>query len=190
MKIFQIGFNRCGTSSLYDLFRRNEYISVHWKDGVIAKTMLSNRDSGLALLTGIDEYEFYSDMEYTSSTQIIEGYRWFKELDIQYSNSLFILNLRDKGNWIKSRLQHPQGTGTYIKRYCDYYNLSESDIIKMWSDDWDNHISDVRSYFSGSDRFLEFDIELDNPYKLYGFLIENGIRFKDFRFEKLNTGNF
>ena len=30
MKVFQIGFNKCGTKSLMDFFVQNGYPSVHW----------------------------------------------------------------------------------------------------------------------------------------------------------------
>ena len=36
-KIFQIGFNRCGTGSLYNFFKENGFISIHWDSGEIAK---------------------------------------------------------------------------------------------------------------------------------------------------------
>jgi hypothetical protein len=36
-KIFQIVFNRCGTSSLYHFFKNNGLVSIHWNKGNLAK---------------------------------------------------------------------------------------------------------------------------------------------------------
>lgn len=186
IKIFQIGFNRCGTTSLYELFKKNGYNSIHWANGELAKTLLNNKNNNLPLLTDINDYVFYSDMEFVSSNQIIEGYKMFDLLDKQYPNSLFILNKRDKTNWINSRLQHPRGEKTYIKRYCDFYSLTEKEIIEMWSNDWDTHHLNVKNYFLNNSRFIEFDIEKDNPNKIYDYLKINGITLNDIYFKKLN----
>ena len=34
IKVFQIGFNKCGTMSLCDFFIKNGHKSVHWGDGI------------------------------------------------------------------------------------------------------------------------------------------------------------
>lgn len=186
-KIFQIGFNRCGTTSLYSFFKENSFDSIHWNNGDLAKKMDSNSKKNQPLLQDIDNYQFYSDMEFISDSKIIEAYKMFQILDKQYTNSLFILNTRNKENWLKSRLQHQNGSSSYIKKYSSYYNLSTKEILEMWSIDWDIHHKKVRSYFQNNSRFLEFDIENDNPEKLFNFLKLNNIEIKSKNIEIKNA---
>jgi hypothetical protein len=150
--------------------------------------MLFNDKNNKKLLEGIDNYEFYSDMEFISDFQIIEAYKMYEKLDKQYPNSLFILNTRNKENWIKSRLQHSNGASNYITRYSKYYNLSNNKIIEMWSNDWNIHIEKVRKYFINNSKFLEFNIENDEPEKLFNFLKSNNIETISKKFEKKNIG--
>jgi hypothetical protein len=42
MKIFQIGFNKCGTSTIHHYLRANGVRSVHWDDGRLAQRMFAN----------------------------------------------------------------------------------------------------------------------------------------------------
>ena len=45
-KIFQIGFNKCGTKTLHHYFSRNGIRSVHWDEGRLAQRMFANLASG------------------------------------------------------------------------------------------------------------------------------------------------
>jgi hypothetical protein len=185
-KIFQIGFNRCGTGSLYNFFKENGFNSIHWDKGEIAKKIEFNHKKNSLLLEDIDNYEFYSDMEFVSNYKIIESYKMYEILDKQYPNSLFILNTRDKNRWLESRLQHPNGASNYILRYSNYYKVSKKEILEMWSIDWDSHHEKVKSYFKNNSRFLEFDIENDDPEKLFDFLKLNSISINSPIFKKIN----
>jgi hypothetical protein len=187
MKIFQIGFNRCGTSSLYDYFRKNNYKSIHWDKGNLAKMMINNYNKNKKLLNGIDDYDFYSDMEFISNNEIIEAYKFYELLDNQYPNSLFILNKRNKDRWLESRLQHPNGTSNYILRYSKFYSLTKEQVIELWRNDWDSHHKNVKEYFKEKNNFLEFNIESDSDL-LFTFLNSNGLIIKNNEFSKLNKG--
>ena len=111
MKIFQIGFNKCGTTSLYYFFLLNGIDSVHWKTRIgknrenICITAVKNLCSQKKIFEDLD-YVFYSDMEYVSSKQIIYLYEYFNIIHDHYPNSKFILNTRNIDEWINSRLNH------------------------------------------------------------------------------------
>jgi len=188
MKIFQIGFNKCGTRSLHNFFENNNIRSVHYHGGTLAKKIHENFNENLPLLKDIENYQFYSDMEFVSKDKIITGYSFYRILDMQYPNSIFILNLRSKDKWLKSRSNHPGGNllGDYLKRYMAYYNETRSEIIQRWSSDWDRHLAEVRSYFKGNDKFFEFDIERDDASKLSNFLIGHGFDIKHHTFPKIS----
>jgi hypothetical protein len=167
MKIFQIGFNKCGTGNLYKLFKESGYNSVHWYKGKLAKTIKFNYDNNIKILDGIDNFIFYSDMDSSIDDFPIEGYKYFKEIDKQYPGSKFILNIRPVEKWINSRIKHnPYGkntTRTYGGQFKDHYKLGSIEEVKeFWRKDWEHHINDVLNYFKDRpDDLIVFNIETD-----------------------------
>jgi hypothetical protein len=85
-KIFCIGFNKTGTSSLHALFRREGFRSHH---GPTWRNMEENL---------LARYDCFSDGRPDD----------FSELDRRYPRSQFILNVRDLDAWLGSRLDHVQ----------------------------------------------------------------------------------
>jgi hypothetical protein len=164
MKIFQIGFNRCGTTSLYNLFRKSGIPSVHWDRGRLAARMKFNYEHNRPILIGYERFRFFSDME---TAPHIYGYKYYKLLNQQYPNSKFILNIRDRDNWILSRLRFSK---KYFNSHMSHYNLSLPEIINLWCEEWDNHINDVTHYFKGKENLLVFNIEEDNIESVLSFL--------------------
>jgi len=192
IKIFQIGFNRCGTTSLYELFKKNGYNSIHWANGELAKTLLNNKNNNLPLLTDINDYVFYSDMEFVSSNQIIEGYKMFDLLDKQYPGSKFILNTRSVDNWISSRLNHTNGYKIINRKvvelippepyYLTHLNMYQINsiptLVNIWRKEWKEHHSKVKQYFKHRPKdLLIFDIENDSFEKIVEFFEDENIRF-------------
>lgn len=171
MKIFIIGFNKCGTRSLSNFFRDNNIPSVHWDKGRMAQKMLWNHRLGLPLLTGYEQFQCFSDMEFIDSVnnKFIAGYKRFRELSHQYPNSKFILNTRPMNNWIKSRLNH--NNRAYAKKFMRIYGIkSRAKLLELWKRDWVSHHKNVLDFFEGQRNFILFDIENDNPIKLVDFL--------------------
>jgi hypothetical protein len=200
MKIFLIGFNKCGTTSFYEYFKNNEIKSYH--PGVnggenlnlINKNFINNK----LILEGLD-YDFYCDLDiwwpkckydYNNgifqdindySNMLYTHVKIYKYLDKQYPNSKFILNIRDKDNWIKSRKNH--GNPKYIDWFKKFYNVNNDKlIIERWEKEWDIHINDVKKYFKKKpDDLLIYDIENDDVSKLNNFM-EKYIQLKNTRF--------
>lgn len=191
MKIFQIGFNKCGTASLYHFFKDNGLKSVHWRWGdegaykYAALEMKRNYENKRPLLEGMEEFDFYSDME-----SHLDGFDndwddyfpcvhahidYFKEMDKQYPNSRFILNVRNVDNWIKSRRSHVFGCGrTYLSSFMHHMKSTEEDIIKLWKNTWISHIENVLVYFKHRPKdLLVFNIEKDGPDKIKDFFSED-----------------
>ena len=122
-KIFQIGFNKCGTRSIYTLFKENDIPSIRYDLGKLAIRMKKNFKYKLPLLNGYDNIILFTDMEN------IDHYRLpfyahvdlYKILDKQYPKSKIILNIRNKDDWIISRLNH--SNGGYAKISAKKYKL-------------------------------------------------------------------
>jgi hypothetical protein len=90
-KIFVIGFNKCGTTSLHHLFISLNFRSIHGRQ----KKILKNRYNYFPVL---HKYDAFSDGEH-----LVNNFQKYYSL---YNNSLFILNTRSMNNWIKSRFKH------------------------------------------------------------------------------------
>lgn len=192
-RIFQIGFNRCGTDSLCTFFKRNGYRAVHWAKGKLAEGMELARLEGEPLLHYVGRWDVYTDMERVSHRRIFRGrvlrrllrlegvaelkrpihaFRYFRTLDRQYPGSKFILNVRDVDLWIRSRLRF-QGADGKPYRFCRHghrAHRSEEELTDCWRDHWEAHTRDVREYFQGRPGdLLVFHIERDPIDKLVSF---------------------
>ncbi len=194
MKIFQIGFNRCGTSSFAYFFNKNGLRASHWQNGTVAAAIETARIEGKPLLTYTGKYQVYTDMELMDLSTIsrkfwnrsairkllrvldpenglapIYAYKHFKVLDEQYSGSKFILNVRDMERWVASRFRFSK------QRYrsClhgDHYHGSDEELAECWRSDWRSHIANVKEYFADRpDDLLIFDIETDGVEKIIDF---------------------
>jgi hypothetical protein len=179
-KIFQIGFNKCGTTSIHNFFLQNGLKSIHWDNTNLAKTIKNNSDNNQPLLSGYEQYDCFTDMESLGDHFYIY-LTHYKELDKQYPNSKFILNVRDKEKWIKSRMKH----NNYLEYFRRNTGLNTDGVINLWHNQWDNHISDVLEYFSDrNDDLLHFNIETENEKFVY--YMKNLIDIKNPKFTKEN----
>ena len=184
-RIFQIGFNKCGTRSLYRFLQRSGIHAAHFNRGLLAFGLRENIANGRQPLAGkIGRYTAYTDMQQVTRDFAIEGIHYFRELHAYYPDSYFILNTRDKDGWIRSRLRH--GAGAYARRYGRALKLSEeAEVVRAWSDDWDRHHDAVQAYFADKPgRLLVYDIKTDAPQRIVDFLAPDFVtRVADFRHE-------
>lgn len=81
-KYFVIGFNKTATSTLHNLFLKNNLKSQHKKS------------------------EFWNTSKYDCFSDITSGHQIWKELDKKYENAIFILNVREMDKWLISRFKH------------------------------------------------------------------------------------
>jgi hypothetical protein len=167
--IFQIGFNKCGTRSLYNFFSKNGIPSLHWEKGQIARSMFKNSRQGKKLISSCyRKINFFSDMEDINNNSLCYvAQDLFKKLAEQYPNAYFILNTRNKEKWIQSRINHRN----YLKKVVNILNITPEQVINKWGNDWDNHLANVRSFFKDTpDRLVEYNIETEDINKISAFL--------------------
>lgn len=177
IKVFQIGFSKCGTATIADFFNLNGIPAVHQDDGHLAVSMYRNAQNRSPLITQqYDKFLVYTDMERMGTIpQINIGVLLFKELDRQYPGSKFILNTRNKNAWLKSKSLHHLGTDTtLLERTASLLNISPSEVLAKWSREWDEHHAAVLEYFQDRpEDLLVFNIESDDPKKLVEFFKHN-----------------
>lgn len=168
IKIFSIGFNKCGTTSLHDYFKNNSISSIHWEKGKIAENFARRMSAGEDPFLDYEDIIHFSDMEKTTYEENIEVGKYYEYIHSYYPDSFYVLNTRPRDNWIRSRLNHKDLTA----RYKSVYNLNSVDaVIEHWRNDWDRHHADVVSFFGKTGgRLLVFDIEEDSVDKLNAFL--------------------
>lgn len=197
-RIFQIGFNRCGTKTLSTFFRKNGYRAVHWADGKLAEGMELARLEGKPLLHYVGHWDVYTDMERVAHRRWFKGrvlrrllrrkgtdeletpiyaYRYFRTLDRQYPGSTFILNVRDPDLWVRSRLRFEADDGGDY-RFCEHgerAHENQAALVACWKEHWHEHVRDVKEHFEGRpDDLLVFHIEDDPVEKLVAFFERAG----------------
>jgi len=163
-KIFCIGLNKTGTSSIHKALEILGFKSVHHKESKgnsIKDIIKTNFDNSLDILAGIEHYQAFSDWSHPS-TNIL-----FKEFDRQYANSKFILNTRDIDAWIKSREKHLKRTPNLKKRQKQNPNSKWLKMDKaLWREEFEEHHNNVRKYFADRPHdLLEFDVTKGDGWK-------------------------
>lgn len=187
--VFVIGYNKTATTALHYFFRDNGWPSVHWDGGRLAKTMLTNAIRGRRLMSGYEHrFRVFSDIVFDTQDFRFEANSLFPALDRQYPDSYFILNTRPEAEWLLSR------QGKYFHRFkmtmpeleCRVSGLSEpSEAANKWSLERREFESRVRSYFHGSDFFLDLDItSSDVPRQLEVFI---GSKFDHSKWRQVRT---
>lgn len=158
-RVFCIGLNKTATSSLHGAFLMLGYSSLH-KSYVAQKKLHKAIINNKKLLHYLQEYDVFSDYPY---------FRYFKELDMQYPGSKFILNTRDREDWVQSRIAHD---ARWNKKY-PYKTPRPVDEIQVEKLRlfYDAVHKDIREYFSGRKDFMDFDVTAGDDWrKLCSFL--------------------
>jgi|SRR6056300_487010 hypothetical protein len=180
VKIFQIGFNKCGTQSLCDFFSQNEYKSVHWGEGKWDNHFKKNQSEGNPLCEGADDIVMWTDIGFIQ--------RQFQTFAEQYPTSKFIYNIRPLDKWLDSRdRQYKKHPESFINAF-GFVIESRLDRIDYWKSEWLYHKRVVNEYFIGekSSRLLTFDIEKNTGFDIQKFIPE--LHFKNLNLPYRNKG--
>ena len=164
MKLFQIGLNKTGTTSLHAALEILGYKSIHnirKEENILPQ--LKEGDTTL-----FDQYECFTDGTW---------HREFKYLKENYPDAKFVLMVRDKEEWIQSRINH-----VLSNRVNNSPPWREIDTVN-WSKKYDEHYKEVREFFKDDPNFLEFNVcDGEGWEKLCPFL-NNPIPDDDFPWE-------
>ena len=169
-KIVLIGFNRCGTRSFHTMFRQNNIRSAHHLSGKLGATVLQNIKGGLPAFHQLDAYAAYSDFSYFSGDCFFDVNMKFRHIADENPDYYYILNTRNKEDWLNSRIKTVEGG-----RKLQKSNLTRDEYLEIASRRWDVHHRRVRKYFAQAPelRFLEFNIEQAPMELLRDFLSGN-----------------
>ena len=169
-KIFLIGFNKCGTTTFWNFFVKNNIKAVHWDYGNIARNFYYRKSRDEPPMLDYGSVFAFTDMICVTNNNILEPYKDFDYIFRFYPTAYYILNTRNVLNWIESRCNHHQ----LLNRYKQVLRTqSDNEVIDYWLKEWFEHHQNVIKFFNGNNKFLYYDIENDPVQKVTSFLKEN-----------------
>jgi len=199
MKIFGIGYNKTGTTSLSKLMTSNNISVAEQKpfEYNLESYFYGNYNTFTNMIKD-DYYDitFFQDVPFSLPSL-------YKFLDKEFPNSKFILTIRDDENvWYDSLIRfykklfinfaNPKKIGGYVyegilfKILTKVYGTPKHDPYNenILKNSYLKHISDVKEYFKNTNRLLVINLKDDDTIeKLENFL---NIEFKDKTIPHLN----
>ena len=154
-RIFCIGLNKTGTSSLHLALESLGFESLHWGGPDSRRAVERAIREGKPLLEYLPDRDAYSDIQRLSVS--------FDVLDEQYPGSRFILTTRDIDDWMDSRRRH-------VLRNRERKERGEYDgtFLEIEPDRWRRQFVDhhrrVEEYFAGRDDLLRMSITGGDGY--------------------------
>lgn len=168
-KIFLIGFNKCGTTSLHKFFRDQGLHSAHCWIGqkflALEAAASQDIDKCHKVFSGA---QVFSDFTFLKENQFVEPLDKFPIWRKAFPNSYFILNDRPIDDWVNSRLLHKGGS--FLQRYLSFSGLDEHGVILQWREKFLAHRENVLSFFQDDEKFCHFMVGLDSITKIVQFL--------------------
>ena len=125
-KIFVIGFNKTGTTSLDFLFKNLGIKSIHNNETPVMKI--------------INKYDAFTDGNHTGEEGSIGN---FKDYYNAKPDSLFILNTRPIQKWLISRYKHAT-CGKFVDNWC--WPVSD-EKTNEWIEKRETHFQNILSFF-------------------------------------------
>jgi hypothetical protein len=139
-RVFGIGLNKTGTSSLHEALMTLGYRSLHHGGietmGLVQRAVAERKP----LLS-------YIEPEYDAFTDIFGLTYYFYLADVQYPGSRFILTVRDLDEWLDSRRRHVEKN----QRMSDAGAYDDGFLkvdLAAWAGEYSHHEAVVRAYFA------------------------------------------
>ena len=144
-KIFVIGFNKTGTTSIHKLFKRFQINSIH---------------TIIPVMKIINKYDAFTDGNHFD----------FKKYYNRYPDSLFILNTRPIYSWILSRYKHAKK-----HKFNNCWCWPPSDLkTSIWVHERETQYKNVLEFFSDKlDKLLILNIEKDGWERVLMKFVKN-----------------
>lgn len=185
-RVVQIGFNKCGTRSFQRLFEGAGHPVVQHKirkpfrrSRKAAYVIQQNLRAGRRIFAGMEDYVLYAGLIHQTGAESFEAIRHFREMLRDYPDTILILNVRDREDWIRSRLGH--GRGELLRRVMRQRGVGTAqEVADIWRREWDEHLADVRSAMQDRPgQLIEFNLDTDPVQKLIDRLPGYGLKAED-----------
>jgi hypothetical protein len=139
-KVFGIGLNKTGTSTLHRALELLGYRSLHF----------GGWETNGHILRAIDERKpmlSYLDPEPDAISDVVFVTYYFYLADAQYPEAKFILTLRDIDEWLDSRRRHVE-RNQRMKEAGEYNGWFLKVDLDQWAHEYHRHEAVVRTYFA------------------------------------------
>lgn len=174
-KIIAIGINKTGTKSLTMAMAELGYSSLHVNPYAFHDKIHKAIKEDKKILHYLEPYEFLSDIWlHTGLKHKRYKYEYFYLADYKievlnkiikdYPEILFINNIRNYDNWVKSREKHIKNC---IKKKIGYWQIFNRDDIKTEYVEQNKMIAYVKKNYKN--KVIDFDIEKDSWNTLCNF---------------------
>lgn len=186
-RVVSVGFNKCATRSLAEMFRRAGHRVIHHKvrdrwpvPRRVGAVMRDNLAQGRKVFDSVEGYTFYCDLIVNDGTTSYDGAAAFREILRDYPDTILLLNLRDREAWIASRLRH--GHGEFARREMAAHGLPTPEALaELWRQTWDSHVAAVRAHMADHPaQFVEFNLDYDTAEDLAAQFPRYGLNPADF----------
>lgn len=168
-KIFLIGFNKCGTTSLHKFFHAQGLKSFHFfLNNQPLAVKASQSSDVLSCRKTFAHGQVFSDFTYLTEKEFYEPLDMYPLWRQAFPDAYFILNNRDVDSWLKSRMCHSEGT--FLKRYMSLFDQTEDEVLLQWRTKFLAHTKSVLSFFEKDERFCHFTIGQDDIKKIVSLL--------------------
>jgi hypothetical protein len=206
MKIFCIGLNKTGTTSLVDAWRELGYDKIY--SGIDKATLKKVMPTGVKI-NGRNIVKSGINNDFDILRSVISGYDCLKDrpfntnhlyrwLDENYKESKFILTVRGEDEWWNSVNRWLTNSTKFhdtedkrankIQLYKDHFNTTEF-TKDSFIDYYRDYNSRVRKYFKGKSNFLELNICNGDGWKTLCSFLEKTVPNKEFPKSNINSYN-
>ncbi|MXZ82057.1 MAG: hypothetical protein F4Z15_12065 [Gammaproteobacteria bacterium] len=172
MRIFQIGMQRCGTTSIALFLNRCGIPCIHYDEGRLAKRIRVNLAAGDRPLAGYDErYLAFANMNWNAADDYCDAFKEYAAFRRVYSGR-YILNTRPMEHWIRSVMAHKALRGRHEAAAHWMLRFGTADperVAEGLRAERDEHHRRVLAEIP-ADELLVFDIESGPPEKLCDFV--------------------
>lgn len=164
-KIFCIGLNKTGTTSIGDALSILGYNRLGWRPNLSPQLTLRWHEKNLEQLIGI-----------TNKFNAFEDIPWcfvYKEMAEIYPNAKFILTIRkDTDTWLKSITKHMSGKGNWVGHYLIYSSYDPENDKDLYTSRYEAHNEQAAAFFKDMpQKFLTMCFENNDGWsKLCDFL--------------------
>jgi glycosyltransferase involved in cell wall biosynthesis len=150
-RVFGIGLNKTGTSSLHAAVSHLGFRSVHHGGSDLAEAIRRSRDEGRPMLADVDaDLDAFFDIE-----EVRQGYA---QLDREHPGSKFVLSVRDVDEWVASRVRHVQHQRDLRDLGLPHGAFLDIDV-PAWLAEREAHHDSVLAHFAGRpDDLLVIDV--------------------------------
>ena len=174
-KVFCVGFQKTGTTSLQYALSLMGYRVA----GIFSVRDLQTPEAMLErALNLVPRFDAFGDNPWPS---------FFRELDIAYPGSKFILTTRDPEQWYDSAYKHFGKNGSKMREWI-YSAASPVGHSEEYINRFTNHALDVRDYFAERPAdFLEFDVAKNDGWEALCAFLDKPVPRR--QFPRLNTAS-